>query len=250
MTTAPPAPPASTTSVNPAAGLSDLFTVASGELRAEISMRTPILFSSAGEPYLALPAPLERFYLSPMRASDVPHDIAMMSDIRVARMLVGPPFPVPIAASQRWLVRERAFVTALFDAYAAGNFLPASCDPFSVLRERLADGSEAYVGQVTVMYTGDDEKRRTPVNDAWEEWRSRTKVWEIGGAGIASAAIGVVLKDWAVAQMGCTEIPRPMLLLWEKYGFVDDPALRQEITVTEAKGGGVEQGCALVWYLK
>jgi hypothetical protein len=97
-------------------------------------------------------------------------------------MLVGPPFPVPVAASQRWLVRERAFVTALFDAYAAGNFLPASCDPFSVLRERLADGSEAYVGQVTVMYTGDDEKRRTPVNDAWEEWRSRTKVWEIGGA--------------------------------------------------------------------
>lgn len=78
MTTAPPAPPASTESVNPAAGLSDLFTVASGELRAEISARTPILFSSAGEPYLALPAPLERFYLSPMRVSDVPHDIAMM----------------------------------------------------------------------------------------------------------------------------------------------------------------------------
>jgi ribosomal protein S18 acetylase RimI-like enzyme len=123
--------------------------------------------------------------------------------------------------------------------------------------------------------------------------------------GIASAAIGVVLKDWAVAQMGCTEIRAQCFLsnvgsvkLWEKYGFVDDPALRrayfsllcsfrchvlqsssfhishraphprfhsrvtfffdstkltyrsEEITVTEAKGGGVEQGCALVWYLK
>jgi hypothetical protein len=123
--------------------------------------------------------------------------------------------------------------------------------------------------------------------------------------GIASAAIGVVLKDWAVAQMGCTEIHAQCFLsnvgsvkLWEKYGFVDDPALRrayfsllcsfrchvphlpsftsrtahlipaftlilillfhstkltyrsEEITVTEAKGGGVEQGCALVWYLK
>ncbi|KAJ6554176.1 hypothetical protein B0H19DRAFT_1152752 [Mycena capillaripes] len=253
------------TPADPTAGLADLFTVDSAESRATISARTPILFTPAGEPYLPLPAPFERFVLSPERVSDVPDDIAMMSDIRVARTLVGPPFPVLPIASQRWLVRERKDVTALFAAYAEGTFLPASCDPFSVLRERRPDGTEVYVGQVTVMYEGPNEKRRTPVNEAWEAWRSREKVWGIGAAlrpeyhrqGIASAAVGVIMHQWAIPQMGCTELRAECLKsnvgsvkIWEKYGFVEDPELRTEVTITEAKGGGIEQGCALVWHLK
>ncbi|KAJ7649460.1 acyl-CoA N-acyltransferase [Mycena polygramma] len=250
---------------DPTASLADLFTVESAELRAEISARTPILFSAAGEPYLALPAPHERFYLSPERVSDIPADIAMMSDIRVARTLVGPPFPVSPLASKRWLVRERRDVTALFAAYAAGSFLPAACYPFTVLRERRPDGSEEYVGQVTVMYSGDGEKRLTPVNDAWEEWRTRTKVFEIGAAfrpewhrqGLATAAIGVVLPHWAVTQMGCTELRAECLAsnigsvkVWQKYGFVEHGALRTEVKIDEVKGGGTQQGCVFVWHLE
>ncbi|KAF7348920.1 N-acetyltransferase domain-containing protein [Mycena venus] len=266
MTTPSPAPSAAAEPVpDPLAGMSDLFTVDSAELRAQISARTPILFTPAGEPYLALPAPFERFYLSPERVSDVPADIAMMSDIRVARTLVGPPFPVSPLASKRWLVRERAFVTALFTAYAEGAFRPAACYPFTVLRERLPDGVEEYVGQVTVMYAGDGEKRRTPVNEAWEEWRMRTKVFEIGAAlrpewhrkGLATAAVRVAMHDWAIPQMGCTELRAECLAsnigsvkIWQKYGFVEDPELRTEVKIIEAKGGGVEQGCVLIWSLK
>ncbi|KAF8168844.1 acyl-CoA N-acyltransferase [Mycena galopus ATCC 62051] len=250
---------------DPLANVSDLFTVDSAELRAQISGRTPILFSPAGEPYLALPAPLERFYLSPERVSDIPADIAMMSDIRVARTLVGPPFPVSPLASKRWLVRERTFVETLFAAYAENKFLPASCYPFTVLRERLPDREEEYVGQVTVMYAGDRETRRTPVNDAWEEWRTRTKVFEIGAAlrpewhrkGLATAAVRVVMHDWAIPQMGCTELRAECLAsnigsvkVWQKYGFVEDPELRTEVKIIEAKGGGVEQSCVLIWSLE
>jgi RimJ/RimL family protein N-acetyltransferase len=158
-------------------------------------------------------------------------------------------------------VRERGFVETLFTAYAEGKVLPASCYPFTVLRERLPGGEEEYVGQVTVIYAGDREKRRTPVNDAWEEWRTRTKVFEIGGAfkflkrqnvqlmfrrdlfsaalrrewhrkGLATAAVRIVMHDWAIPQMGCTELRAECLAsnigsvkVWQKYGFVEDPEL-------------------------
>lgn len=89
---------------------------------------------------------------------------------------------MPIVNTQRWLVRERSNVTGLFADYGEGRFRPALSAPFCVLRERREDGSEVYVGQVTMYYCGEEEKRRTPVNDAWEEWRTRTNVWEIGGA--------------------------------------------------------------------
>ncbi|KAF8175666.1 hypothetical protein K438DRAFT_1770961 [Mycena galopus ATCC 62051] len=210
--------------------------------------------------------------------------LAGVSDIRVARTLVGPPFPVSPLASKRWLVRERSFVETLFAAYAEGRFLPASCYPFTVLRERLPDGKEEeYVGQVTVMYAGDRETRRTPVNEAWEEWRTRMKVFEIGAAlrpewhrkGLATAAVCVVMHDWAIPQMGCTELRAECLAsnigsvkVWQKYGFVEDPELRSafliffsingahfvfwtaEVKIVEAKGGGVDQRCVLVWSLK
>ncbi|KAF8175662.1 hypothetical protein K438DRAFT_1979558 [Mycena galopus ATCC 62051] len=256
---------------DPLAGMSDLFTVDSAELRAQISARTPIPFTLAGEPYLALPVPFERFYLSPERVSDIPADIAMM--VRPSRkrhprraQARWPAFPISPLASKRWLVRERTFVETLFAAYAEGRFLPASCYPFTVLRERLPNGKEEeYVGQVTVMYAGDQEKRRTLVNEAWEEWHTRTKVFEIGAAlrpewhrkGLATAAVRVVMHDWAIPQMGCTEFRAECLAsnigsikVWQKYGFVEDPALRTEVKIIEAKGGGVDQSCVLILSLE
>ncbi|KAJ7153230.1 hypothetical protein C8R46DRAFT_1119802 [Mycena filopes] len=253
------------TSEDPTAGLPNEFTVESAELRDEVSARTPIRFSATNEPYLPLPAPFERFYLSPMRVADLPHDMGMMNDIRVARTLWGPPFPVTLLGAQRWLVQQRALSTELFAAYAAGSFLPAGSAPFEVLRERLPSGGEEYVGQVTVMYAGDKTVRTTPVNAEWEEWRTRTKVWGIGAAlraefhrqGIATAAVAVVMKDWAIPQMGCTELHADCFVsnvgsvkIWERYGFVENPALRGEVTLPESKGGGVEATFVLVWHLK
>ncbi|KAJ7452677.1 hypothetical protein B0H11DRAFT_282073 [Mycena galericulata] len=263
MATPTPAAPMPT-QVSPAAHLPDQFLVDSAELRAEVSARTPIRFTPLGEPYIPLPAPFERFHLGVMRQSDIPHDVQMMNDIRVVRTLVGPPFPNPIINAQRWLVRERAMVVALFDGYAKGTFLPAATDPFDVLRERKSDGSEEYVGQVTLGSMGEATKRLTPVNDTWEEWRSR-RVFGIGAAlrpeyhrqGVASAAVGTILEQWAVPQMGCTEIRAECFIsnlgsvkLWEKHGFVEEPSKRGVVTIPEAKGGGVEPDCMLVWNLK
>ncbi|KAJ6541017.1 hypothetical protein DFH09DRAFT_1174943 [Mycena vulgaris] len=262
-TTTPAAPAPTPTTI--AADLPDRFTVDSAELRAEVSVRTPIRFTTDGEPFIPLPAPFERFYLGVMRHWDTPHDVAMMNDIRVARTLVGPPFPLPVAASQRWLVKERKDVTEIFAAYAEGKFLPAATAPFSILREIKPDGSEVYVGQVTVFYAGDKTKRLTPVNDAWEEWRTRTKVWEIGAAlhpdyqrmGLATAAVTLFMNDWVIAQMGATELRAQCFVsnlgsvkLWQKHGFVEEPSLGGVVNVSEAKGGGVEPDMVLVWHLK
>ncbi|KAJ7724729.1 hypothetical protein DFH07DRAFT_854603 [Mycena maculata] len=248
----------------PGADVPDQFTVESAELRAEVSARTAIRFTPTGEPYIPFPAPLERFYLGAMRKSDIPHDVAMMNDIRVVRTVVGPPFPNPLINTQRWFVRERAFVVELFAAYTEGKFLPATSSPFNVVRECLPDGSEEYVGQVTLGPMGPQKKRLTPVNDAWEDWRA-TQVHSMGAVlrpeyhrkGIASAAVRLVLNEWAVPQMGCTEIHAQCFVsnlgsykLWEKYGFVEEPSMRKPVTISEAKGGGEETDCLLVWSLK
>ncbi|KAJ7614435.1 hypothetical protein FB45DRAFT_873962 [Roridomyces roridus] len=122
------------------------------------------------------------------------------------------PLPNPIVNAQRHLVRQRAAVQALFAGYASGKWKPAPSSPFDVVREIKEDGSEAYVGQVTF---GVDEhtKRTTPVPEGLEEWRIEV-VCEIGAVlnleyhnrGIASAAVRTILHDWAVPQMGATEI--------------------------------------------
>ncbi|KAF7375696.1 N-acetyltransferase domain-containing protein [Mycena sanguinolenta] len=250
--------------ISPAAHLPDRFTVESADLRAEVSARMPIRFNADGEPYIPLPAPFERFYLAAMRQSDLPHDVAMMNDLRVVRSVHGPPFPNPLINAQRWLVRERAFVVALFDAYAKGEYRPAASSPFNVLHERKEDGSEEYVGQVTLGPMGPSAKRVTPVNETWEQWRSRG-VFTIGAVlnlkyhrqGVASAAVRLLLDEWAVPQMGCTEIHASAFVsnvasvkLWEKFGFVEEPSLRGVVQIPEAKGGGVEPDCTLVWSLK
>lgn len=50
-----------------------------------------------------------------------------------------------------------------------------------VLREIQPDGKEVLVGEMSLYYCGDNTKRVTPVNESWEDWRTRSEVWEIGG---------------------------------------------------------------------
>lgn len=79
------------------------------------------------------------------------------------------------------------------------------------------------------------------------------------GKGLASAAIRVIMHDWAIAQMGATEIRAqcfvsniPSVKLWQKYGFVEMPELipRGIVHVEEAKGGGIEEDLTLIWHLQ
>ncbi|KAJ7092368.1 hypothetical protein B0H15DRAFT_947929 [Mycena belliarum] len=192
-----------------------------------------------------------------MRRSDTPHDVAMMSDIRVARTLFGPPFPLLVAASKNWLAKERKNVTALFVMYAEGTFLPAETAPFSILRERTHGGSDVYVGQVTAASAGADAKRFFPANAAWEDWRARTAVTaaihpDYQRMGLATAAVRVFMHDWAVAQMGATELRAKCFAsnIGSKHGFIEEPLLRGEVAVIEAKGGGVEPDMTLIWHLE
>ncbi|KAF7317253.1 N-acetyltransferase domain-containing protein [Mycena chlorophos] len=253
---------------DPSAHLPDRFLVASAELREKVAAETPIRFTDEGEPYLALPTPFERFYLGPERHSDLPFDVAMMSDIRVAGTIVGPPFPNTFLGAQKWLLREREFAEKLFAGYADGLFRPTAADsnPFSVLRERKGDGEpDVYVGQVSCSFReGPGAMLKRPVREGIESWRKTESVCEIGaalnfdyhGKGIASVATKVVF-DFAVEQMGATEIHAELLLknpasarVWQKLGLIEDESLRTQITMPEVKGGQVETSCVYIWYLQ
>ncbi|KAF7310016.1 Arf-GAP domain-containing protein [Mycena indigotica] len=243
---------------DPSAHLSDRFVVESSDLRAEIAAKTPIRFAEDGEPCLPLPAPFEQFYLGPERHSDLPFDVAMMNDIRVARTIMGPPFPVQLLGAQKWLVRERDFTEKLFAGYAAGKYQPGNVDssPFSVIRERKRDGQpDPYVGQVTIGF--EKGLRKTPVREGCESWRRTDGFWEMGaalnvdyqGKGVASAATKVIF-DFAVEHLGATEIHANVLQtnvgsvrLWQKLGFAEDESAREEIQIPEAKGGGLGISC-------
>jgi len=244
----------------------ELFTVPSAELRSTVSSRTPIRFSIENEPYLPIPEPFSNFRLTTPRQSDVLEISALFSDVHIARTLVGPAFPYLPIHAQRWLNRERAAAERLFSAYAEGHFLPAEMNVCSALREVQPDGKEVFVGEISLYYCGDEAKRVTPVNESWEEWRTRTKVWEIGaaikssyqGKGLTSAAIHVLKNDWAIAQMGATELRAqcfvsntPSVKLWQKHGFVEMRELvpRGTVHVEEAKGSGVEEDFTLIWHL-
>jgi RimJ/RimL family protein N-acetyltransferase len=185
------------------------------------------------------------------------------NDIRVVRSVHGPPFPNPLISAQRHLVHQRALVAELFASYASGTFRPAASSPFFVLRERQPSGPDAYVGQVSI---GPDPgaARVSPINDQWEAWRSHGML-DMGAAlnvayhrrGVASAAVRVLLEDWAIPQMGATEIHASAYVsnvasvrLWEKHGFVEEKGMRGVVSVPEAKGGGEEENCLLVWRLK
>ncbi|KAJ7819439.1 hypothetical protein B0H14DRAFT_2600606 [Mycena olivaceomarginata] len=222
MTTLSPAIPAPSATAepaaNPLAGLSDLFTVDSADLRAQISAHTPILFTPAGEPYLALPAPFERFYLSPERVSDVPADIAMMF------------FLVAILTDHR--------ATSGLRARSSGRPFPSHPSPRS---------AGSYASAASFRRSSPHTQRASSAA-LHPEWHRK---------GLATAAVRIVMHDWAIPQMGCTELCAECLAsnigsvrVWQKYGFVEDPELRTEVKITEAKGGGVEQGCVLIWSLK
>ncbi|KAJ7619473.1 hypothetical protein FB45DRAFT_799924, partial [Roridomyces roridus] len=237
-------------SLSPASHLPDKFIIESPELRAAVESNTPIRFFPSGEPYIPLPAPHSQFYLGCERQSDLPDDAKLMNDLRLMRQMIGPPFPMPLINVQRYFVKQRAAVQALFAGYASGRWKPAASAPFDVIREIKEDGSEVYVGQATF---GVDEhtKRTTPVPEGLEEWRIEA-VCDIGAAlnveyhnrGIASAAVRTILNEWAVPQMGATEIHAGCFQsntasakLWEKHGFVEVPELRGSYKVPEVKGG-------------
>ncbi|KAJ7279157.1 hypothetical protein C8J57DRAFT_1465341 [Mycena rebaudengoi] len=252
------------TSESPAAHLPELFTVDSAELLAEVSARTAIRFTPLNEPYIPLPTPYEAFSLSVMRQSDIPSDHAMMNDLRVVGRFAGPPFPLALINVQKWLIGQRASCEKLFAQYAAGAFLPATEDPFTVIRERTADGTDVYAGQITVM-GGEAAAPDAPVNEAWEAWRNTSWVWDIGsairpeyqGKGLGTAAVSVLLNEWLVPQMGLTRLRAQCFVsnvastkLWQKHGFVEKPELRSVVKLPEAKGGEEETRMSLFWELK
>ncbi|OSD03196.1 hypothetical protein PYCCODRAFT_1467063 [Trametes coccinea BRFM310] len=61
--------------------------------------------SRTGEPYIQLPAPFERFIITPPRREDVPHIVRILNDDPVKRWIDGLPFPYLEEHAEEWVAQ-------------------------------------------------------------------------------------------------------------------------------------------------
>jgi len=183
------------------------------------------------------------------------------------------PFPFPEEIAQKWVQQELDLTREIFAAFAEGHWRPAKGSPLKVIRETIdsegSDKRDVYVGDVDLRHGTWWSERLTPVQDHWEEWRDKERVFSIGAAlkpqyhsrGIGSIAMDVLFNQWGIPIIGCTEVRAGTytsnvrsLRVWEKLGFVRAPGIPETtVIVQKEKIGGeegrVEKQCTLIWSL-
>ncbi|KIK52838.1 hypothetical protein GYMLUDRAFT_49671 [Collybiopsis luxurians FD-317 M1] len=251
--TVPPSSPSSSSPPSPSSSIivKGIFTIPDPTFRASISTHTPLLFEPAThEPYLPLPAPFERFRLTPNRESDAVDITEMMNDAKVAYWMGNHPFPFPADRASGWIRGELELTREVFEGFRKGEWVPAKGSPLKVIRETVAVGGrgqgevdgdtthdrrDVYVGDVDFRHAHWWTERLTPVKEGWEGWRDRERIWSIGAAlkssyhnqGIGSAALLLLFTQWGIPQIGATEVRAETFAsnvgsnrIWEKLGFV------------------------------
>lgn len=121
---------------------------------------------SNGEPYLELPEPHSSIRLTPPRLSDAPAIAAMMNDPFVYPFLIGPPFPYLEQDAVEYLQITKHSCDVVFDEIKGylnkspqqidPNFI-ASGAPVKSIREVQEDGSELYIGDLSIGRSGYEE---------------------------------------------------------------------------------------------
>lgn len=147
-----------------------------------------------GEPFLRLPAPHDNIILTPPRLSDVKSTVPILNDPKVITWLEGPPVPYLDKHAQEWLA---AIVKQSDDTLAElkeeerlnpdGPLKAVGTCPVQHIREVLPDGTEIYLGDITIRRAGmeevldpDERKKATEENNA-KEVGDPSIVWTFGG---------------------------------------------------------------------
>ena len=144
---------------------------------------------NTSEPYLTLPAPHSNIRITPIRVTehDIDAQVRVFTDPLVYPFLHGPPFPYTRADAVNFLSSERAEYNALTIAEPGENVGYASVSPVHALREVQPDGSDVWVGNVSIMrydfaeVTPQEERKRVYEANEAKAAGDPTIVWGFGG---------------------------------------------------------------------
>jgi hypothetical protein len=108
---------------------------------------------TTGEPFLRLPAPFSNITMTPPRMSDVAPSVEIMSNPSVAVWMgaTGPGSTYTAAKAEAWLTKLKAQTDAAVDELrgATEPHVVSAC-PVRHLREEREDGTEVYIGDVSI----------------------------------------------------------------------------------------------------
>ncbi|TFK50136.1 hypothetical protein OE88DRAFT_1645865 [Heliocybe sulcata] len=175
------------------------------------------------EPYLRLPHPHQNIIITPIRPADADAIIETLNDTRVYDQLASIPHPYTREHAEEWIKLVRARSDELLQQLQGrSDDQPKVVDgcPVMTLREVKEDGTEVFIGDVTIarssfMEIGNpDERARLRDENAARPNGDPEIVYMIGdylapshhGHGIMTAAIRTLVHDWAVPRMGCRKI--------------------------------------------
>ncbi|KAG8860401.1 hypothetical protein FRB91_003435 [Serendipita sp. 411] len=248
---------------------------------------SPLLINPrSGEPYLQLPAPHENIIITPFRPEDVDSMVKFMNDERVYSFLGGPPFPYTHEDGVMWSksVMERS--QSLFRCMEDGNQFLDGC-PVSSIREVYEDGSDVYIGDITIgretperTWVGpeDVDNLKKPVGDP-------TILYTVGGMsqlfrffglekrnlkslqdylapthhrrGIMSTALRTIIDKWAIPRMNCQRITATAFVgnvasvgVFKKVRFEHVRDVSDAMNLPSGRGGHLMSVHLLEWVCK
>ncbi|KAI8990554.1 acyl-CoA N-acyltransferase [Trametes punicea] len=235
----------------------------------------PLQFNpQTGEPFLRLPSPHDNIIITPPRMSDAPTIVSYMNDPALYHWLEGPPFPYLPEHADSWLKRVKkdadAALSELERASAAHPdgppVLVSSC-PVRSLREVREDGSELFLGDITLIRERWPDVMDKEVKESLARPNAEKAVgdpdivWCIGdyvapshhGKGIMTAAIRTLTHTWAIPRMGVRQIRVETFTdnigsrrVFEKNGFVYEKTTALENKVLNS--GRRIEGMDILWW--
>ncbi|KAF5312790.1 hypothetical protein D9619_002817 [Psilocybe cf. subviscida] len=178
---------------------------------------------STGELFLRL-RHHRNIIITPHRLEDAPLMVPLFNDPRIYHWLLRPPFPYVLSHAEGWLKscipQEKSYIDEFKLSQSSQTPAILSGCPFSALREVKDDGSDEFIGNITLKRCNfceflntdtidfENAQKNTAANDALEVGDSNI-VWGIGdylrpshhGRGIMSDAVETLIHDWGVPRM-------------------------------------------------
>jgi len=142
---------------------------------------------TTGEVFLRLPAPHENVIITPPRDSDAADLVLILNDPRVYKFLIAPPFPYRHQHAVEWLGMMTKRSDKVLNDLREGKAVVDGC-PVQYIREAQSDGTEMFLGDISVTRNGwlevEDEDLRAKMTEENLEKSvgDPSIVWTIGGA--------------------------------------------------------------------
>ncbi|KAI0655203.1 acyl-CoA N-acyltransferase [Cubamyces menziesii] len=214
------------------------------------------LHPKTGELLLRLPSPHDNIIITPPRMSDAETIISYMNDPALYYWLEGPPFPYLPEHADCWLNQVKEGTDAAIAELERANaehpdgppVIVSSC-PMRCLREEREDGSDVFLGDVTLLRERWPDLEDRVLKESLAKPNAERPigdpdiVWCIGdyiapshhGKGIMTAAIKTLMQEWAIPRMGVRQIRVETFTdnigsrrVFEKLGFVYEKTIALE----------------------